>query len=471
MSAVFDLIVIGGGPGGYTAAIRGAQQGMTVALVEERQLGGVCLNRGCIPTKALMHASHLFREMQECSLFGLSCESPGYDIAGMHARKDAVVSQLREGVSQLMEANGISVYKGRGLVTHPGVIRVTGETTEELEGKNILLAVGSKPVIPPIPGAELVGVFSSDGMLEGTPQNYKSLVIIGGGVIGTEAATIYNNLGCAVTIIEGAERILPVMDREISQNLSMILKKRGVEIYTGSTVEEITQTDGGLTVRFVGKKGEETVTVEGVLLSIGRRPQLEGLFAEGCPRPEMKRGIVVNTRFETSIPGLWAIGDCTEGSVQLAHMAAAEATCAVAYMAGQDPEMNLEVIPGCIYTEPEIASVGLSADEGKKRGIPVSTSKFIMSGNGKTLIEGQERGFIKLVFDPETEVLLGAQLMCGRATDLLGELATAIVTGRTASELSAVIRPHPTFSEGISEAVEDLFGRAVHVMPKRKPKS
>lgn len=471
MSAVFDLIVIGGGPGGYTAAIRGAQHGMTVALVEERLLGGVCLNRGCIPTKAIMHASHLFREMKECGVFGLSCEALGYDMGLIQARKDAVVSQLREGVAQLMEANGISVYQGRGLVTDPGTVRVTGESYEEIRGSNILIAVGAVPVTPPIPGAKLPGVFTSDGLLEGTPRDYKSLVIIGGGVIGTEAATIYNNLGCAVTILEGAERILPIMDREISQNLSMILKKRGVEIHTGSTVEEITQTDGGLTVRFSGKKGQATVTGEGVLLSIGRRPNLEGLFAESCPLPEMDRGIVVNERFETSVPGIYAIGDCRAGSMQLAHTAAAEATCAVACMAGEGPEMNLTVIPGCIYTEPEIASVGLSADDAKKKGIPVKTSKFIMSGNGKTLIEGQERGFIKLVFDAETEVLLGAQLMCGRATDLLGELATAIVTGRSASELASVIRPHPTFSEGVSESVEDLFGRAVHVMPKRKPKS
>lgn len=471
MSTVFDLIVIGGGPGGYTAAIRGAQEGMRVALVEEHYLGGVCLNRGCIPTKALMHASHLFREMRECALFGLSCENPSYDMVGLHARKNTVVSQLREGVVQLMEANHISIYKGHGLVTGPGAVHVTGETSAELMGKNILVAVGAQPIKPPIPGATLPGVFTSDGLLEGEPREYQSLIIIGGGVIGTEAATIYNNLGCTVTVLEGSERILPIMDREISQNLSMILKKRGVEIHTGSTVEEITQADGGLAVSFSGKKGRETITAEGVLLSIGRRPNLEGLFAPSCTLPKIDRGIVVNERFETSVPGLYAIGDCTAGSVQLAHMAAAEATCAISYMTGQEPEMALHVIPGCIYTEPEIASVGLSADEAKKKSIPVNTSKFIMSGNGKTLIEGQERGFVKLVFDPESEVLLGAQLMCGRATDILGELATAIVTGRKASELASVIRPHPTFSEGVSEAVEDLFGRAIHVMPRRKPKS
>jgi dihydrolipoamide dehydrogenase len=340
----------------------------------------------------------------------------------------------------------------------------------ELEGTNIILATGASPLKPNIPGIHLPGVVTSEELLTGVPTECNRLVVIGGGVIGMEFASVFGNLDCEVTIIEAKDRILPLMDREISQNLTMILKKRGILIHTGSVVKEIAANEDGLSIRFEEKQGEEKVEADLVLLSIGRRPNIDRLLGEGLILETDGGGIVVNERFETNIPGIYAIGDCVSGSIQLAHVASAQATSAVNYILGREPEVKLSIVPACVYLSPEIAWVGLTADEAKKMCKAVKTSKYIMSGNAKSIIERQERSFIKLVFDAETEVLLGAQLMCGRATDLIGELTSAIVGKRTAKELSTVVRPHPSFGEGVGEAVEALFDQAIHVIPKRKPK-
>lgn len=468
MAECFDLIVIGGGPGGYVAAIRGAQNGLRTALVEERQVGGTCLNRGCIPTKTLLHTTQLYREVFNGESIGLYADCLQVDLEALFQRKDEVVSELRNGVSFLLEANGVTCYSGRGQVISRNGVRVTGEDTIELEGTHILLATGASPMKPNIPGADLPRVLTSDELLTGIPVECERLVVIGGGVIGTELASMYGNLGCQVTIIEAMDRILPQFDREIAQNLSMILKKRDMVIHTGSRVKEITENEDVLSVRFEGKQGEEIAEGDLVLISIGRKPHIEGLLSEGLPLEIDHRGILVNERFETSIPGIYAIGDCVSGSIQLAHMASAQATNVVSQISGKKAEMELSVVPACVYTDPEIAWVGLTADEAKKQGKTVRSSKYIMTGHGKSIIERQDRGFVKLVFEAETEILLGAQLMCGRATDLIGELTTAIVGKRTAKELSSVIRPHPTFGEGVGEAVEAFLDRAVHVAPKRK---
>jgi dihydrolipoamide dehydrogenase len=331
-----------------------------------------------------------------------------------------------------------------------------------------LVAVGAAPIRPPIPGADLPGVLVSDDLLEGPVQNPGSIVIIGGGVIGVEMASIYNNLGTQVTIIELADRLLPMLDKEISQNLAMIFKKRGIAVHAGSMVQEITKGESGLSVKFQGKAGEAVAEGEAVLLSTGRKPSLAGLFEGTLPKTDDRGGIIVDERYETSIPGIFAIGDCVSGNMQLAHEASAQGTNAVAIMAGDHPEMNMSLIPSCVYTDPEIATVGLSVDEAKKADRPIKTSKYVMSGNGKTMIEKGERGFMKLIFDEETEVLLGASFMCSRATDLVGVITALIGTKVTATQLASIIYPHPTFCEGLGEAVESLFGMAVHVAPPRR---
>ncbi|PWM40364.1 MAG: dihydrolipoyl dehydrogenase, partial [Clostridiales bacterium] len=293
-----------------------------------------------------------------------------------------------------------------------------------------------------------------------------SLCLIGGGVIGVEFSTVLSSFGCKVTILEAAPRLLPGMDREISQNLAMILKKRGVDIHTGALVRRI-ERDGELLCTYEEKGEEHTLPCENVLIATGRRPNTAGLFAPGA-EPKMERGAVrVDDDFRTDVEGLYAIGDAL-GGIQLAHAASAQGIYAVERMAGKEPSVCLSAIPSCVYTDPEIASVGLTADECKERGIAYRCTKYLMSGNGKSMLSLQERGFVKLVFEEGSEVLLGAQLMCARATDMVGELCDALANRLTARQLARTVRPHPTFCEGITEAVEDLWGRSIHTPPKRR---
>lgn len=460
----YDLIIIGAGPGGYVAAIKAAQLGKKVALIERREVGGTCLNRGCIPTKTLAHAAGVLREIQSAARLGIKVESVSYDIAAIYARKDEVVGQLRDGVEALLKANGVTLLRGDATLEAAGKVRINGET---LEAGSILLAVGSIPSRPQIAGLDLPDVVTSDALLATDAPFYRRLTIIGGGVIGVEFASIYAALCCEVTIIEAMERVLPSMDKEISQNLSMLLKKRGVKIFTGATVEEITRGDC-LTCRFTAKGQSGQTDADGVLVAIGRRANTAGLLADGISL-DLTRGMIpVNERFETCIAGVYAIGDAVLGGIQLAHIASAQGINAVCGMFGETPPIDLSVVPSCIYTDPEIAAVGMTESDAKAAGIPVKTGKFIMSANGKSIIEQAERGFIKIVSHAETGALLGAQLMCSRATDLLGELSAAIANGLTIDRLSAVIRPHPTFAEGITEALEDTHGAAIHIAPRRK---
>ena len=292
-------------------------------------------------------------------------------------------------------------------------------------------------------------------------------MIIGGGVIGVEFASVFSSFGCKVTIVEALDRILSTMDREISQNLSMILKKRGVEIHTGAMVERLEQSDGKLVCHFTEKEKPQQISSQQILVAIGRRANTQGLFGNDFS-VEMERGhIVTDESFRTSVDSIYAIGDVS-AKIQLAHMASAQGICAAHIIAGKVPPINLQAVPGCIYTDPEIASVGLSEDEAKKQGIPVKKGKFIMSGNGRSIIDEQERGFIKVLAHQDTDVILGTQLMCSRATDIVSELSTAIVNGLTVDQLAAVIRPHPTFCEGVTEAVEDVHGMAIHLAPKKR---
>ena len=466
----YDLIVIGGGPGGYVAAIRGAQLGKRVALVEENRVGGTCLNRGCIPTKALMHAAETIREIGNAPELGIIVDAPRVDFAGLHQRKADVVEKLVSGVEGLIKANGIDYYQGRGVVTNQGRVSV-GE--RELEGENIILATGSKPILPPIKGIESPGVVTSDDILIGEGLQTDSLIIIGGGVIGVEIASIYNALGTDVTIIEAMDRILPTMDKEISQNLSMILKKRGIKINAGARVEEIKAIEEGLLqVDYTSKEELKSLSGKHVLVAIGRKPNTEGLVEfEGL---KMERGFVDTDKTgKTSIPGIYAVGDIVLGGIQLAHAASAEAVNAVEDMFSEENKegKKISVTPSGIYTDPEIASVGITEAQAKEQGIEYRVGKAMTGANGKTLIESGDRGYVKLIFGEEegsSPRLLGAQMVCKRATDMIGALALAVSSGMKLEELSSVIWPHPTFSETIGEAVEDAIDGAIHAMPRKK---
>ena len=466
----YQLIVIGAGPGGYEAAIRAAQLGLTTALIERRDVGGTCLNRGCIPTKAMLHSAQLYREAANFELFGLHTENTSFDWAKVHQRKNDVVVKLRTGIEQLIKANKIDFFNNSASILGKNDVQL--DQSEVIRGENILIATGSVPARPPIPGLDLPNVVTSDEMLDDphftqTDSLAKEILIIGGGVIGVEFASVFSSFGCHVTIVEAMERILPTMDREISQSLNMVLKKRGVSIHTGAMVEKLEQDENGLVCHFTEKGKAQAVPAQQVLVAIGRRPNTQGLFAEGFEVTCERGRIVTDENFRTSVDSIYAIGDVTS-KIQLAHMASAQGICAVHTIAGQKTPIDLRYVPGCIYTDPEIASVGITEDEAKQQGIPVKKGKFLMTGNGRSLIDEQERGFIKVLAHQETDVILGAQLMCSRATDIVAELSTAIVNGLTCAQLASVIRPHPTFCEGVTEAVEDVHAIAIHLAPKKR---
>ena len=451
----FDLIVIGAGPGGYEAALHAARLGLKTAVVEKREVGGTCLNRGCIPTKALLHASAVYEEAKHGAELGVAAENLSYDLTAMFAYKQQVVEKLRGGIEGLFKAAKVTLLRGIGTLTAPNTVVVSGENEGVYTAQNILLATGSVPARPPIPGLDLPGVMTSDELLSGEGGGFNSLIIIGGGVIGMEFATFYNDLGVAVTVVEGLDRLLPNMDRELGQNLSMIMKKRGVQVFTGAMVKNLEQTGAGLQVNFETRGKLQSVAGEKVLCAIGRSPCTAGLFGEGVAVEMDRRRIKVNQRFETSLPGVYAIGDVSS-PVQLAHVATAQGIYAVNEIAGKANETDLSLVPGCVYVRPEIAAVGLTEADAKAREIPVKTAKALMSANGRTVILNGDRGFMKLVAHAETRKLLGAQLMCSNASDMISQLSEAIANGQTPADLLKAMRPHPTCEEALTAALEEL---------------
>jgi dihydrolipoamide dehydrogenase len=468
MDKLFDLIIIGAGPGGYVAAIKAAKLDKKVALIENREIGGTCLNRGCIPTKTLMHSSHLYYEAQHLQEMGITIEGIKLDTEKLRERKENVVNRMRQGITGLLEANKVTILRGKARITKAGTVEVSSTETGSVEvnGEKILIATGSKPIRPRFEGAELPDVITSDELLS-LEKVYSKLLIIGGGVIGIEFATIYQEMGYEVEIIEALDRILPNMDKEISQSISMSLKKKGVTIHTKARVNRLFQEDGALVCEYTEKDALHTTKAEGILLAVGRRANTDGLFTDELGILKDGANIQVNDDFETSVAGIYAIGDVVNRAGQLAHAASAQGIFTVERMFGLTPGIQLSVIPSCIYTTPEAAMVGLSEEEALQAGIKVKVGKYPMLGNGKTLLSAGERGFIKVIAEEETGRILGAVLLCDRATDMVGEFASAIVNGLTIKDMAAVIRPHPTYSEAITEAVEDVEGMAIHLMPKR----
>ena len=455
----YQLLIIGAGPGGYVAALHAAKRGLRTAVIENREVGGTCLNRGCIPTKTLLHSSEIIAGINGGEKFGVGAERVHFDMSAIFARKREVSAKLSGGIEGMFRAAKVDLLRGTGTVTGSGTVKFVGEEGEKvITAERILLATGSVPARPPIPGLELPGVLTSDELLEGCDHLYDSLVIIGGGVIGVEFATFYADLGCKVTIIEGLDRLLPNMDRELGQNLSMILKKHGVDVYTNSLVANVEQDGDALKVNFTNKDKALSVSGEAVLCAIGRRPYTEGLFADGVSVEMNGRSIRVDENYETSLPGVYAIGDVSS-KIQLAHVASAQGTDCVERMVGGKGMTDLSAVPSCIYCVPEIACVGITADEAKAAGREVVSGKYVMFSNGKTVIRDGDRAFMKVVADKATHVIVGAQFMCEHATDMISEMATAIVNGLTVEQMLKVLRPHPTFEEGVHDALEDVLAK------------
>lgn len=465
--STYDVAVVGGGPGGYVAAIRAAQLGLRVLLAERDAVGGTCLNRGCVPTKALLHAASLMPDDRELARWGLRAQADPPDMGQMYARKDETVQTLRSGVARLLTANGVEVVSGLATLLGPERLRIQeAQGTREVHAKQIILATGAAPVRLTLPGFDLPQVQTSDELLSDATLP-RRLVIVGGGVIGVEFAYLYGCLGTQVTVLEAMPGVLAGMDADITQGVPALLRPKGVQVLTQARVLHAQARGEAIACMYEHKGESAEVEADRILVAVGRRPQLEGLFEdrEAPPLSVQNGGIWVDDQCRTSLPGVWAIGDVT-GGIQLAHFASAQGVMVAELIAGHRPQQALDAVPACIYTQPEIAAVGLTEAQARERGYEVRSHKVLLSGNARHLIEGAGRSFIKLVADARHEVLLGAHLLCPRASDMIGGFAQAIVQKTPLRELAGFIQPHPSFAESIREAYEGLLGASVHEMPK-----
>lgn len=438
---MFDLVVLGGGPAGYTGAIRAAKLGMSVALVESSDVGGTCLNRGCIPTKCLLHSSSLFASRASWAECGVSAESVTFDESAVYARKEGIVSSLRGGVEKLLAAAGVKVVRARGRLLSAHVVEADGE---KLEGRFVLIATGSSPAALPAKGAE--NALTSDEVLA-SPLPEGDVVIVGGGVIGTELACYFADSGRKVTVLEYAERVLPFFSKELSTQLSSALKRKGVDIFTSARVTEVGKGHA------IFERGGAEGRAEGVavIAATGRRARVEGIGLHLAGLSETP--VQVDDNMMTTTAGVYAAGDVT-GGIQLAHYAAACALKAVGHMAGAPVDIDLATVPSLVYTSPELFTVG-HADEGARTG------KFLLGANGKNLVNGSNRGFIKVYCD-DKGVITAAEGFGDGVTELAGELSLAVSRGMTAEDVASVIHAHPTLYESVAEACEDVFGLATH---------
>ncbi len=451
-----DVVVIGGGPGGYVAAIEAAKSGLNTVIVEEDRLGGTCLNRGCIPTKALVRSAEVYELLKTAEDYGVSNESPAFDIKKMMARKNSIVDELVAGIEYLMSKNKITVVNGKGDITDKNTVVVKtedGETT--INAKNIIIATGSVPFVPPITGVkESKNIYTSNEMLE-LEELPEALVIVGGGVIGMEFAFICNSLGVEVTVVEFLDDILFNFDSDIRKEVSRVAKRVGIKLYVGSKVEEVIDTrDGKSVVQFERKGKKEYVTANKVLMSVGRAPNYGGIDLEkiGIEENERPRGIKVNGKLQTSVDNIYAIGDVTN-IMQLAHVASYQGIVAVSNIAGNSVEADYSIVPSAVFINPELASVGLTEENAKKNGIEINIGKFPFSANGKALTYGARRGLVKVITDKSTGVVLGGAIVGPNAADLIHEIAVAAKNKLTAQQLIDTIHAHPTTAETVLEAM------------------
>ncbi|CUH49497.1 dihydrolipoyl dehydrogenase [Ruegeria atlantica] len=458
--SIYDLIVIGGGPGGYVAAIRAAQLGLKVACVEGRgSLGGTCLNVGCIPSKALLTSSAKYAELAHLSSHGIAVEGASIDLSSMMGRKDKIVGDLTKGIAFLFKKNGVDLIEGWASIPSDGQVKVGDDV---YEAKNILIATGSEPT--PLNGIEIdeQNILSSTGAiaLDTVPEH---LVVVGAGVIGLELGQVWSRLGAKVTVVEYLDRILPGIDGEIAKLAQRALSKRGLKLQLGRALKTIDKTNVGLTLTLdrVGKDKEEVIEADKVLIAVGRRPVSRGLGLEDLGIALDPRGFIqVDTSFRTSVPGIYAIGDCVPGPM-LAHKAEEDGVACVEMLAGEAGHVDYNTVPGVVYTDPEVASVGLTEEALKEAGTEYSVGKFAFMANSRARSTGETDGAVKVLADPNGKIL-GAHICGAHGGDLIAELVLAMTKGATVGEVASTCHAHPAMGEAVKEACLDAMGRVIH---------
>lgn len=456
------VAVIGGGPGGYVAAIRAAQLGADVTLIEREKLGGTCLNSGCIPTKALLHTAECYTEAKNGAACGVLADVR-LDFSKAQAHKSETVGKLGEGIKGLLAVNKVTVLQGEAAFASANSLTVTRDSqSDTLAFDRIIIASGSVPAMPPIPGIDSPQCVNSTSALnfEAVPT---SLVVIGGGVIGVEMATLYNTFECKVTIIEMMDEMLPMMDGEMTKRLRLDLKRKGIDIHTGAKVTGIRDAKDHADVAVTMKDGTEQVFAgEKVLVAVGRRTCTEALGLDKVGIAHDRGRIKTNETFETSVPGVYAIGDCL-GQVMLAHVASAQGEAAVENALGHHGTVNMKTNPSCVYTSPEFAGVGQTEEQLKTAGTPYAVGKFQLSANGKALIMNGGAGLIKVLVHKESKAVLGVHMLGPRATDIIATAALAIGMDATSTDVINVVHAHPTVAEALREAFMASEKRAIHI--------
>lgn len=460
-----DTLVIGAGPGGYVAAIRAAQLGRNVVIVDRRELGGVCLNRGCIPSKALISAAHRYEAALHGGQIGIAAEAVRVDFAKVQQWKQSVVDRLTGGVHQLLKGHNVEIVFGEAFFNEPNVVTVsTGDNAVRYRFQHCIIATGSRPIelkAFPFGGR----ILSSDEALA-LQEIPKSMIVIGGGYIGVELGQTYAKFGAKVTILEGAETILPGFEKQLSQLVAKRLQQSGVDIYCGALAQSSTVTDNDVTVTFQVGGEQKTVTAEYVLVTVGRRPNTDDIGLESIGLNMTERGlIVVDKQCRTNVPNVYAIGDIVAGPA-LAHKASYEGKVAAEAIAGLNSAVDYKVIPAVVFSDPEIASVGLTEAEAKEQGYNVRTGRFPFGANGRSLALGNADGFVKIVADRDTGLVLGAQIVGPEASNLIAELGLAIEMGATLEDIALTIHAHPTLGEIVMEAAEGALGHSVHQLNK-----
>lgn len=481
----FDLLVIGGGPGGYVAAIRAAQRGLKVALAEKERPGGVCLNWGCIPTKAMLRSAEVFHTVAHAADFGIYADNLRFDYAAVRQRKDGIVKELTDGVAGLLKANGVTVIEGHARFTGPTAVEIveagpspiyeggpryaaapTANAVRTVTAKDVIVATGSIPAVLPIPGADLPGVITSDGAF-GLTEVPRRLVVIGGSAVGAEWANLFHEFGADVTVVEMQDRLVPLEDKEIGTALVRSFSKRGIKVLTGATVTALAQGDNGLTVTVGGPQAQE-LAADVVLVGVGRRPNTAGLGLDVAGIDTDARGFIpVDAQLRTAVEHVYAIGDVT-GKALLAHVASHQGLVASDTIAGRDAHIDYNVIPAATFTHPEIASVGLTEDAAKAAGHDVITAKFPFAALGRAKSFGDQEGFMKIVAGKRHQEVLGVHIIGPSASDLITEGTLAISLEATLDELADTIHAHPTLGEIGMEAALVGLGLPVHVAPPRK---